>query len=132
MNAPNTLLLIAATLDGLAAIAHLGCIVFGAPWYRFFGAGERRAAAVTAGIALVLAAWAAYALSAADVLPPLPLLRPALIAITVVLLLRAAGGMWLAASGRMGQRAFWWWSSAICLGYGIAHGLGLLQRWPLS
>lgn len=142
MNAPNTPLLIAATLDGLAAIAHLGCIVFGAPWYRFFGAGERmarmaergdwRAAAVTAGIALVLAAWAAYALSAADVLPPLPLLRPALIAITVVLLLRAAVGMWLAASGRMGQRAFWWWSSAICLGYGIAHGLGLLQRWPVS
>lgn len=141
MNALNTPLLIAAALDGIAAMAHLGCIVFGAPWYRFFGAGERmarmadrgdwRAAAVTAGIALMLATWAAYALSGAEVLPPLPLLRPALIAITLVLLLRAAVGVWLAASGRVAQRAFWWWSSAICLGYGVAHGLGLLQRWPL-
>lgn len=140
MSAATTSLLIAAALDGVAAVAHLGCIVFGAPWYHVFGAGERmaqmaergdwRAAAVTAGIALMLATWAAYALSGAGVLPPLPLLWPALVAITAVLLLRAAVGLWLAASGRVRQRAFWWWSSAICLGYAVAHGLGLLQPWP--
>ncbi|WP_284207688.1 hypothetical protein [Thalassotalea eurytherma] len=24
----------------VAALAHLGCIIFGEDWYRFFGAGE--------------------------------------------------------------------------------------------
>lgn len=30
-------------LSELAALIHLGCITFGASWYRFFGAGEHLA-----------------------------------------------------------------------------------------
>ena len=39
----NIFLIIAGTLSAIAAILHLGCIYFGAPWYRFFGAGEHMA-----------------------------------------------------------------------------------------
>jgi len=39
----NTFLMIGAALSGLAALLHVGCILFGAPWYRFFGAGEKMA-----------------------------------------------------------------------------------------
>ncbi|MDQ9090624.1 hypothetical protein RC083_03330 [Pseudoalteromonas haloplanktis] len=39
----NLFLLVAGGLSGFAALAHLGCIIFGAAWYRFFGASEHMA-----------------------------------------------------------------------------------------
>ena len=39
----NILLVVAGALSALAALAHIGCIYFGASWYRFFGAGEQMA-----------------------------------------------------------------------------------------
>src|SRR5215468_9676760 len=76
-----------AILSGIAAVAHLACIVVGAPAYRFMGAGERMARAVEAGklrptlvtlaIASLLSIWAAYALSGAGVIDRLPLTRVA-------------------------------------------------------
>jgi hypothetical protein len=117
---------------------HAGCIVFGAPWYRFFGAGERMAQMASAGhwyptvvtvaIASVLATWSLYALSGASVIRALPLLRPALCAITAVYLLRGLAILPLAVLGR--TTPFWWWSSAICLLIGAVHLVGLLQVWP--
>jgi len=90
----NYFLLAAATLSALASALHLGCIVFGATWYRFFGAGERMArlaiagswypAVVTSAIATVLAVWELYALSGAGVIPRLPLTRTALCIITAI------------------------------------------------
>lgn len=60
----NPYLLSGAIMSAVAAMLHLGCIVFGAPWYRFFGAGEGMAglaeagsvmpAAIAMGIAAVL------------------------------------------------------------------------------
>lgn len=134
----NMALLVGAGLSLLAALMHVGVIMVGPSWYRLFGAGERfvRAAQagrwfpalVTAGIALVLTAWAAYALSAAGVIEPLPLLRPALCAITLVYLLRGLlGPLALAGTGR--SRRFIVVSSAICLAYGLVHLLGLVQVW---
>jgi hypothetical protein len=36
MNAgPNYFLIVAAGLSALAGLLHLGCIIFGASWYRF-------------------------------------------------------------------------------------------------
>ncbi|MHB2049157.1 hypothetical protein [Pseudomonas hunanensis] len=136
----NTALLLAAGLSLLASIMHVGVILVGPSWYRLFGAGERfvRAAqagrwypaVVTAGIALVLATWGLYALSGAGVVDPLPLLRPALIAITVVYLLRGVLGPFaLAGTGRSGR--FIVVSSAICLLYGLVHLVGLIQVWQL-
>ncbi|SFP90350.1 hypothetical protein [Variovorax sp. 770b2] len=97
---PNIPLIVGAALSALAALLHI-CVIFGGPaWYRFFGAGERMAAGAAAGhwyppiltllIACVLATWAAYALSGAGVLQPLPLLAFVLPAITAVYLVRGA------------------------------------------
>ncbi|MBZ0223878.1 MAG: hypothetical protein K8F35_12715 [Dokdonella sp.] len=136
----NLLLVIGATLSGLAALLHVGCIVFGASWYRFFGAGERmaqlaatgswRPAFITTFMVLVLSAWSLYALSGAGVIPRLPLVRLGLCVITGIYLLRAVAGFWLAmvAPGRNGV-AFWCWSSAICLAIGVVHFVGTWQAW---
>lgn len=136
---PNAFLIAGAALSGLAALAHAGCIVFGAPWYRFFGAGERMAkmaeagswypAIVTAFIAAILASWSLYALSGAGVIPRLPLLRLALCAIAGVYLLRAIAGVPLAMFSNGRSTAFWWWSSAICLAIGATYLIGLRQVW---
>lgn len=137
-NEYNMALVIGAGLSLLAALMHVGVIVAGPAGYQLFGAGERFVrgaqagrwfpAVATAGIALVLAAWAAYALSAAGVIGPLPLLRPALICITLVYLLRGLlGPLALAGTGR--SRRFIAISSAICLAYGLVHLFGLVQVW---
>jgi hypothetical protein len=134
----NLALVIAAALSALAAVLHVGTIIAGPTWYRLFGAGERfiRAAeagrtfpaVVTAAIALVLLSWAAFALSGAGVIAPLPLLLPALCAITLVYLLRGiAGPFVLANTGR--SQCFIVVSSLVCLGFGVVHLVGLVQVW---
>jgi len=133
----NAYLIAGALLSALAAALHVGCIVFGAPWYRFFGAGERMAqmaiagnwypTVVTAAIALVLAIWSLYALSGAGVIRALPLLRPALCVITAIYLLRGLVIVPLAVLGK--GTPFWWWSSMICLLIGSVHLAGLSQVW---
>jgi hypothetical protein len=135
----NVSLMVAAVLSAIAALLHVGCIVFGAPWYRFFGAGERmarlaeagdwRPTAVTAGIVAVLSVWALYALSGAGAIRALPLLRIGLCVITAVYALRGVAGLLYAAFGAGADATFWWWSSAICLAFGIVHANGLVQVW---
>src|ERR687890_770316 len=95
----NTFLIIGAALSALAALLHVGCIVFGAPWYRFLGAGEKMArmaavghwypTALTWGIVAILSGWSLYALSGAGVIRRLPFVRLALCIITSIYLLRA-------------------------------------------
>ena len=137
----NTCLLAAAASSAIAAFLHLGCIVFGPSWYRFFGAGERMArlsaaghigpALVTVVIAAVLFAWSFYALSGAGVIERLPLVRSVLCLITGVYVVRGIAGFALAlvAPGDHGL-AFWCWSSAICLAIGGLHFAGTWQAWP--
>ena len=82
----NLWLISAGLLSALAAILHLGCIYFGASWYRFFGAGEQMAlmaergsmqpAIITSGIVTVLGVWALYAFSAAGILSIFHCLSP--------------------------------------------------------
>lgn len=140
VNNPGTSWLIAAAaLSGAAALLHLGCIVGGPDWYRFFGAGEgmARAAArgdlrptlITLGIATVLAVWAAYAASGAGLIPRLPLLRTALVAITAIYLLRALAFVPLHFWRPQHSDAFAIWSSAIVLVYGVVHLVGLMRAW---
>lgn len=138
-NPGSSWLIAAAALSGAAALLHLGCIVGGPDWYRFFGAGEgmARAAArgdlrptlITLGIATVLAVWAAYAASGAGLIPRLPLLRTALVAITAIYLLRALAFVPLHFWRPQHSDAFAIWSSAIVLVYGIVHLVGLMRAW---
>lgn len=137
----NAMLVLAGCLSAVAALLHVGIILGGAPWYRFFGAGERFASAsaagrsypamVTAGIALVLGLWAAYALAGAGVLAPLPWLKLALCVITAVYLLRGLVIVPLLLFARFKATPFIVWSSLICTGYGIVHLVGLTQVWDV-
>lgn len=135
----NLPLLVGSILSAVAALLHGGIIVGGASWYRFFGAGERMARAAGAGraypavvtslIAAVLALWSAYAASGAGLLGPLPLLKPALMAITGIYLLRGLVLVPLLTLARSKSTPFMMWSSVICLGYGSIHLVGLVQVW---
>jgi hypothetical protein len=139
-NGVSQFLVAAAILNALAAALHVGCIIFGAAWYRFFGAGKRMAqlaasgnwvpTAITACIASVLTLWSLYALAGAGIGPRLPLIRIALCAITAVYLLRGLAVVpFVAVHGFGRSSAFWWWSSAICLLIGLVHLAGLGQVW---
>lgn len=133
-------LLVAAEGSAAAALLHIGCIAFGAAWYRYFGAGQRvvRLAQaghwwpplMTAGITAVLVAWTLYALAAAGWHSPLPASRLVLSGIALLLLLRAAMGFGLALlrPGYNGRR-FWMVSSLVCLSLGLAFALGTRQAW---
>ena len=135
----NKFLIAGAALSAVAALLHLGCIVFGAPWYRFLGAGEQMAQMDLAGhwyptiatlvIASILIVWSLYALSGAGVIRQLPLTRLALCAITGVYLLRGVAFAPLMAYFPGNSAAFWFWSSAICLAFGVVHLIGLRQVW---
>lgn len=135
----NAWLVLGAALSAIAALLHVAIIVGGAPWYRFFGAGERFARAAergeiwqhvaTLGIAAVLALWAAVALSAAGVIDRLPLLGWALVIITAIYLLRGLVLLPALVFARGKVTPFLVWSSLICLGYGVVHAVGLSQVW---
>ena len=136
----NVVLIVAACLSAVAAVLHIVIMVGGPAWYRLFGAGERLATAaesgrwypavVTAAIALALGVWAVYALSGAGVVRPLPFLKIALVLITAVYILRGIVVLPLLVFARAKATAFLLWSSLICLGFGAAHLLGLIQIWP--
>lgn len=137
----NKPLLAASLCCGLAALAHAGCILFGADWYRFFGAGEQMAqlaaqghwypTVVTSAITFVLLLWACYALSAAGVMRRLPLTRLALVLISSILLLRGLAFVWLMPLFPGNSLLFWLVSSGICLLMGTLFAVGSWQQWQL-
>jgi hypothetical protein len=132
-------LLVGAALSTAAALAHLACIIIGAPAYRIMGAGERMARAVEAGqlrptlvtlaIAGALLVWAVFALSGAGVVEPLPLTKYALFAISVVYLGRAVAFPFLKPSFPGNSNAFWLVSSGICGLIGLVHVYGTVSLW---
>lgn len=138
-NAGALAFIVGAALSALAAIAHLACIVIGAPAYRFMGAGEPMARAVEAGklqptlitlaISVVLFIWAAYALGGAGVIPLLPFSSLVLPAICLVYLGRAIGFPLLRSSFPENSQRFWLLSSGICLAIGLAYLYGIVSAW---
>lgn len=138
---PNYFLIAGAMMSAAAALLHLGCIVFGVTWYRFFGASEKMVrlvetgssypAKVTLFITAVLFVWSAYALSGAGVIPPLPLLRTILCAIAAVYLLRGFAFFTIMRLFPANSLAFWLWSAGICAAIGIVHAVGIKQAWPM-
>lgn len=137
----NLWLIVSGILSAVAALLHLGCIYFGAPWYRAFGAGEQMArlaeqgsshpTIITLGITTVLAIWSIYAFSAAGVIVKLPLVRVALVVITSIYLLRGIVGLFLIVNPIGRTPEFWLWSSIICLVIGVVHLLGVKKQWYL-
>jgi len=140
MNSVGAQALIAGgALTALAAVAHLACIVLGAPAYRFMGAGEHMArgaaagklkpTAVTLAIAALLLAWATYAFSGAGVIGKLPFTRIVLPAVCAVYLARAVSFPFLKSRFPENSTAFWLWSSGICLVLGLLYAVGSFYVW---
>jgi hypothetical protein len=134
----NPWLVAGGVLSAAAAVLHIGVILGGPDWYRFFGAGEQMAqmaergspvpALVTLAIAAVLAVWAAYAFAGAGLIRRLPLMRVALVTITAIYSLR--GVLIVPLLFNPVATDFDIWSSLIVLGYGIVHLVGTLRAWP--
>ncbi len=137
----NIYLIISGVLSAITAILHLGCIYFGASWYRFFGAGEKMAlmaeqgsyhpTIVTLGVFSLLTIWSLYAFSAAGLIFRLPLIRLALILITSVYIVRGVVGFALMSMAIGCSPEFWFWSSVICLTFGVFHAVGLKKQWAI-
>lgn len=135
----NRLLLTGAILSATAAFLHLGCIVFGAAWYRFMGAGEAMAhmaeqgqaypAVLSSVIAALLFVWSAYALSGAGIIQRLPFLKFGLCVISALYVFRGLAFFSIMPLFPGNSPAFWLISSAICLGFGLVHIAGLRQVW---
>ncbi|MEL6487340.1 MAG: hypothetical protein AAFQ13_09370 [Pseudomonadota bacterium] len=133
-------LLAGAVLSLAAALLHIGVIIGGPDWYRFFGAPEAYARAtaqgsiipalVTCGIATGLTIWAAYAASGAGLIERLPLLRTGLIVITAIYLARGLLIIPVVMLVPYPEGAFDYWSSIIVLIYGAVHAVGLARAWP--
>jgi len=87
----------------IASILHIAIIIGGPDWYRFFGAGEGMAQLAEKGsnypiittsiIAATLAIWAFYAFSGAGFIQKLPLLKPILVIISIVFIIRGLFGI---------------------------------------
>lgn len=124
-----------------AALAHLACVLIGAPAYRLMGAGEEMAQAALAGnirptivtlvITLVLTVWGAFALSGAGLLPALPFTRLILVAICGVFLLRAFAFPLLRPAFPENSTTFWFVSSGLCLLIGGLYLYGIIGLWAL-
>ncbi|MCF6226402.1 MAG: hypothetical protein L3J22_08915 [Xanthomonadales bacterium] len=137
----NSFLIIAAICSGLAAIAHLGCIIFGAEWYRFFGAGEAMAKMAEAGhwyptvvtlfLVAVLSLWSLYALSGAQVIARLPLLRLGLVVISAIYILRGIAFVAIMPAFPENSLMFWFVSSSISLSIGLLYAIGTFKSWSL-
>jgi putative oxidoreductase len=138
------LLIIAGLFSFLAACLHIGVVIGGPRWYRFFGAGESMAlmaekgslkpTVITLTIAIILFLWAFYAWSGAGFFPNMPFLKPALSTITAIYLIRGLVGIvapFVSNHPQIKQNSlgFWIWSSAICLVIGIFHLMGLIAIW---
>jgi uncharacterized membrane protein YgdD (TMEM256/DUF423 family) len=139
----NKPLLVAAFLCAVAALLHVGCIVFGGDWYRFFGAGEEMASMaeqglwypsiVTAVIVGILLIWSLYGLSGAGVIKRLPLTKLALVIISSIFLLRGVSFVGLMPlfpyKESENSLTFWLVSSGICLFIGSLFAIGTYQQW---
>ena len=135
----NLLLVLGAAMSAVAALLHYLCIFAGAPAFKALGAGERFVTLAARGnaypafvaflIGSVLTVCAAYALSGAGLLFPLPWLRWVLLMYSGVLLVRAVAFPLLRRVIRGNSTTFWWTSSALCFAIGAVHAIGLQQVW---
>ncbi len=142
MTEVNKLLLAGGLLSIIASILHIGIIIGGASWYRFFGAGEKMATMAEKGrwyptiitliIAGVLFSWGLYAFSGSGVISyHLPFLKYALVAISAVYLIR--GLAFIPALLLMTDKVdtFIVWSSLISLVFGLCYAIGTFQVWKI-
>ena len=128
-------------LSALASLLHLGCIAFGAAWFRFFGApeplivgyenGDMQLVWMTAAIAVILAIWAVYGFAGAGWTRRPPLLRTGLIAIAAIYLARGVLLIPALIRAPYPRSEFDIWSSAVVLVCGLTYAIGTWRAWPV-
>lgn len=133
------LLVAGGLLSLLASLIHVGVIIGGPDWYRFFGAGEDMAnmaekgyfypTLITTGIALVLAIWGWFAFAGAGLVWKPPLLRTGLIVISSIYLARGLILLPMALLIPEKINNFAIWSSLIVLVYGLFYAAGTWKAW---
>jgi hypothetical protein len=103
---------------------------------RLAARGSAYPAVVTTGIAVVLGAWALYALSGAGVVRRLPRLRLALVLIAAIYLTRGVFGVPLVllvddpyAAELRARMTFMVVTSAICIALGLCYAVGAASAW---
>jgi putative oxidoreductase len=141
MQQSRRFLLIGGVATAIASALHVGIVLGGPAWYRFFGAGERMArlaargsvypTIVTLVIAAILGLWALYAFSGAGVIRRLPFLRSVLGLVAAIFLARGLFGIpavLIVDDPYMrelrGKMVFMVVSSLVCVGLGLCYGLG--------
>ncbi|QTD54639.1 hypothetical protein [Parasphingorhabdus cellanae] len=133
------LLVVGGVLSLLASLLHIGVIIGGPDWYRFFGAGEDMArmaekgslypTLITIGIAAILAIWSWFAFAGAGLVWKPPLLRAGLIAISAIYLTRGLVLLPMTLLAPEKINGFAIWSSAIVLVYGLFYAVGTWKSW---
>lgn len=131
----NYWLLSVAVFHFIASLLHLSCVVFGGRMFRLLGAGEYIATLADKGhwyppfiaivIALMLAGFGIYALSAIGIVRPLPYPKLILIGIGAIFILRAVAFPLIHPMFPENSPNFWLVSSAICLIVGVVHWIGV-------
>ncbi len=136
MNIP---LLFGGVMSILAALLHIAIILGGSEWYRFFGAGQQMVILAeqgswiptvsTSGIFAVLFIWGIYAFSGSGLIKKLPLLKPALVIISAIYLIRGflIIPAWIIKPELIDSLLIW--SSLVCLIVGTAYAVGTRQAW---
>ncbi|MCP4575648.1 MAG: hypothetical protein GY846_05130 [Deltaproteobacteria bacterium] len=124
----------------LAAFLHIAIIIGGPDWYRFFGAGEKMATLAgqnsliptiaTLGMFFLLFIWGLYAFSGAGLVKKLPFLKPALLIISGIYLIRglALFPVWILKPVFIDSIDIW--SSLVCLVIGFSYAMGTRRIWP--
>lgn len=135
----NYFLMLGGVLSSLAALLHIAIIIGGADWYRYFGAGAEMVemaesgsmfpAIITFFIAIVFSVWALYAFSGADLMRRLPLLRPVLIIIALIYLVRGLAIIPIQVATPEMVDNFLIWSSVISTLYGFTYAMGIGLAW---
>lgn len=143
MGRERMILTLAGWLSAAVAALHIVIIFFGAPAYRYFGAGEDMArqaeagsilpAAMTLFIAVVFAVFALYAFAGAGRLRRLPLLRTGLVVIAAIYTLRGLGlipELMQFAQGSATVMPRQLVFSAVSLTIGLLYLAGTVLLWP--
>lgn len=141
MNKGKPWLLAAGAGSFAVSALHVVIIFIGASAYRYFGAGEEMAAGdekgslipalITFGIAGVFFIFGMYALSGAQLLKRLPLVKPVLVVISAIFLLRGAGffiellGIIYNYEVPLRHAVF----SFVALLIGLLYGVGTIKAW---
>ena len=127
---------ISTTIVGILLL----CVIVGGPeWYRIFGLGEHAANQVEQGslkphaqtfiLAVMLIIWGCYAFSGAGLLKRLPLLKPSLVWITIIFLLRGIAFVPAYLFNPESVDNIIIISSFLCLTFGITYAVGLREVW---